>query len=91
MEPNLFSDNPLEDDDFLDGMHDEEQEELGSDFHVHTELTDTPETPVPVAPRLNKRLARIKPMPVRLRKKGISTMLITKTDGRQILFVNPTP
>lgn len=94
MSGGLFDDDPLMDDDYLDGMHDDEEEEIGSDFHVHTELTDTPaEVASSSSPSSSSgagiRRAKIKTMPKALQKHNIATMLVTRTDGRQVLFVNP--
>lgn len=98
----LFDDDIL-DDDYLDD-YDEEAEEIGVDYHVHSELTDTPasikateevvqsnnkEWVETRLPDTGKRRAKIKPMPNSLRRKGIATTLVTYTNGKQVLFVNP--
>ena len=97
----LFDNEPLEDDDFLDGFHDDEEEEIGSDYHVPTELTDTPPDVLPHrAPpstehpaRKNKlsRHAKVKAMPLSLQRRGVKSMIITYTNGKQVVLVNPNP
>jgi hypothetical protein len=79
--------------DYVDGLDLECDDDLGIDYHE--ELGQLPDS-VPDKPPQNRenrenkaRQAKIKPMPASYRKvfPNVSSILITRFDGKQILFV----
>jgi hypothetical protein len=95
--PDLFDDDVIPDDDYI-GTDNDEEEELGIDY---MSMEDTPDLEDNQArepqreenrPSLRpKHRAKIKPMPPSLLRKmpDVASMLITKTNGKQVLLVNP--
>lgn len=85
MSGGLFDTDILDDDDYLDG-DDDEAIETQADYH---EISDAPSEVV--QENQEKPKAVIKKMPPGLLRRlpDVVTMLITKSNGRQVLFVNP--
>lgn len=76
---------------FVDGMNLECEDELGIDYHEELGVIGD-RTPSPGGRKdkpERQRQAKIKPMPQSYMKAfpNVSSMLITRFDGRQVLFV----
>ncbi len=98
-DPDLFDDDDavIPDDDYIGSDNDEDDEQLGVDY---MSMEDTPDDlednrehqREERRPSLRpKHRAKIKPMPPGLLRKmpDVASMLITKTNGKQVLLVNP--
>ncbi len=92
----FFGDSPLADDDYIGGDEsDDEDEELGVDYHtdsLHQEALATEDTPnkeVSSRPRKKQRWIRVRAMPAKFKRKfpDASTILITRMNGSQVLLV----
>lgn len=93
-------DGGLDDDDYVEGI-DDEDDELGVDFHTPIEDAPEPEPRqlparahrpqrLPVSrPNQGPKKFRIRAMSARMaaRSKGVASILVTKDDGSQVLLV----
>ena len=101
LEDILFDDEVIPDDDYI-GVDNDEDEELGVDYMSMEGTPDEEKEIIPLTKseiaekldrgeQLPRKRARIKKMPLGLLNKmpDVASMLITKANGRQVLFVNP--
>lgn len=95
-DPDLFDDDDviIPDDDYIGSDNDEDDEELGVDYMSMEGTPDDLEDNQREERRPSlrtKHRAKIKPMPPGLLRKmpDVASMLITKTNGKQVLLVNP--
>lgn len=94
-------DGGLDEDDYVEGI-DDEDDELGVDFHTPLEDVPEPEPPrqLPARARAPRPVSRpnkgqgpkkfrIRAMSPRMaaRSKGVASILVTKDDGSQVLLV----
>jgi hypothetical protein len=90
---NEFEDGYSPDTEFVDGIDLEDDEDLGIDYHEEMGQIDQinrPESESRIRqPNKSSRVAKIKPMPRSYIKAfpKVQSMLITRFDGRQVLFV----